>query len=523
MSNRITELNEVLKANAEAEAENVTKMEQPELTASEKEQLKELENKEHLVFSEVGADGVKNQIPLSEFTEELDKRVVALKGYGSQSDAILKTVSTGDIRKSVDAAKEEAKANVLKAYQELSVSDTARENDDILRINDEALKSLQEYFKVERFDTDTILAKMGKLTLRQICTILPKEFVEIYVRDKEITANNYKAKERLLTVISYLGATGPELDYLNEYIDNEHKLMAVSNELIKCQLNFADVLKDPQKMSEIVTAARSISTPDESIWSRVIVGDPKRVHNEFAQRSVIWGEYVKAYEKIMAEHETDTDAVKAIIQEQIDEAVAKRDVYASVMELTTARALWENVCYRINTNRKTSYMFLLKEAQNALERIRKSKQNVPFPVYNESLAKNPEALFNAYVERYTEHLMHYNEILLSAANKVPEDLTEEVEKTDVHPIKVEGVDDHDVCEYFSLFLLILYGRLMKKLADRDSTKYNAIELDAYFELYCKLALDIYLMKDIWDLMSDMVTKAVKSWPIPKKPVKGKKK
>ena len=68
----------------------------------------------------------------------------------------------------------------------------------------------------------------------------------------------------------------------------------------------------------------------------------------------------------------------------------------------------------------------------------------------------------------------------------------------------------------SLYLLILYGRIIKKLCGRNSTKYDAIENDAYFTMYCKLGSDIYLMTDYWNMMKEYIEFAIKTWPMPKK-------
>jgi len=509
MSNKIIELENDLKKRAAEEAatyeENFDK--DMELTKEDQEKLAQIEQEVQTMVTETAPDGSSSSVPISEFASPLDDRVAEINSVSDDATEVLKTVNSGDIKKTVEDVKAEARANAIQAFRQLSVTDQELSDEEIIEVNNAGLEAVQKYLKVDRINSDEVIQRLRKLSLRDFQEFLPEKFISIYVNPSEIAANNYKAKERLLASIAYLTATGPEMDYLNEYIDNEHRLMAVSQQLMKCQVDFADMLKDPKKISEIAAEAAQIEAPDETIWSKYIRTDPKRVHNEFAQRAVICSKYKEAYQSVLEEHKGEPDAVE-IIQEQIDECDAKYAVYTSVTNLELMKSLWDIMTERFKSG-KNSYKNLVREGVAAIDRIRRSKQNVPFPVYDEKLAKRPEELFKLYMKQYPAMIKQYNSAVMLVKQKEPD----EVAKTDIQMITIEGKFEDTVASYFSLLLLILYGRIMKKLTDNTMTKYDAIMLDAYFQCYCKMGSDIYLLTDVWNIMKDFVAYAIDTWPV----------
>ena len=61
-----------------------------------------------------------------------------------------------------------------------------------------------------------------------------------------------------------------------------------------------------------------------------------------------------------------------------------------------------------------------------------------------------------------------------------------------------------VAETFSTLLVILMGRILKKLYGNHQDKYDAITLDSYFQIFCRMGMDIYIMQDFWTMMKDFV-------------------
>lgn len=511
MPNNITALNDDLQKHAEEEAaayaENFNAEEAAELTPEEQERIAAMEQESSVVVTERNADGTKASIPLSDFAAPLDEKIGSIKAIAGDTEAMIKAVNQGDIRETVEDTKVQVRAQAIKAFKDLSVSDEDLDEDEILRINNLGLKAIQEHYGVERFTAEDIIHRMRKLSLRQIAEFVPSEFMSIYTRPSEVVADNIKAKERLLASIAYLVTTGPEMDYLNEYIDNQNRLMTVMQRLMKCQIDFTETLKDPQKMAEIAAKAEEISPQDTSVYAKYIGNDSKRVHNEFAQRAVISKHFEEAYSAFLDEYKDDPDAIREI-QIQVDESHAKYEVYANVMNLELMRELWGTLTLRLKAENRNGYKNLEREAIAALDRCRRSKQNIPFPIYDSKLAKRPEELYRLYIEQYPVMIRQYNGAIRNIQDREP-DATKDC---DIVPVQIDGIDDEIVLHYFSMLLLILFGRIMKRLSTNNITKYDAIMLDAYFQCYCKMGSDIYLMNDVWVMMKDFVEYAIKTWP-----------
>ena len=509
-------------ADDEVNAENFDKEKNMTLTDEERAAIDKMVEEQKnsdikaVAINELDTNGAVISTPISEYAKSLDDRVAELK-KDTDTTQIMKAVNTGDITKTVEQLKEEGKAKALATFRSMAVDgveDIA--DDDYLAINDAGLAAMQKFFGVERIESEAVAKKLYKLPLKQIVSIFPEQFVNIYLTKGEIEKNDNEARERFITTLAYLTATGPELDYLNEYIENENKLMVVSNRLIQCQSDFLELIKDEAKMSEIVARATDISPADNTFWSKYIKGGSNRVHNLFAQRAVIQDEYRKAYEALMEEYpkvaEDDPEyeireKSRDLIQNEIDEAKNKYAAYSSVTNLELMHRLWDILVDRFKTNKKVDYKYIQKEAVEALDRIRRSKQNVPFPVYDKKYEKRTDELYKLYITEFPKMLQKYNDTLIGIRNHEPD------QPTEIVPVKIDGIDEKLVLEVFSNLLLILYGRIMKNLTSNTSDKYDAIMLDAYFQIYCQICGDIYLMNDIWLMMRDFVEYTITTWCI----------
>ena len=63
-------------------------------------------------------------------------------------------------------------------------------------------------------------------------------------------------------------------------------------------------------------------------------------------------------------------------------------------------------------------------------------------------------------------------------------------------------------------IVILMGRIMKRFSSNTHTKYDAIMLDCYFQLFCKMGTDIYIMTDIWNMMKNDLVYILEKFYIP---------
>lgn len=484
-----------------------------ELTPEEREKLKELDGKREIVVKETSTSGATSTVPMETFMESVDKEVATIKN--ATGEIIGKGLNTGDIKQTMEDLKREEQKKAIQMFRDNAVdTDVDLDDDDIIAINNRAIAKIQEFLKVDKLDSNDIIRRFKRMTLREIANIIPKEFMDIYVRPNELLANSLPAKERLIATLAYLSVTGPEMDYLNDYIDHEHKLMMLSQRLIECQVKMADAIKSQDTLVSMAKRANEISPMEpDSPWTKYIKGDPKKVHSEFAQKAVISQMMKESYEELLKEYKDDPECA-AQIQEQITESEIKYETYISITELKLMRELWSILTERLKVDKRGSYKNLEREAISAMDRIRRAKQNVSFPIYADGNPGNhkPEVLYSMYVKQYPNLLAECNRAINSVRSKDPDAI---VGTEDIQPIEIEGIDNAVVHEYFAILLLIIFGRIMKKLSPVDQTKYQAIELDMYFVMYCKLVTDVYLMNDVWTMMKDFVEYAIKTWPKPK--------
>ena len=529
--------NEILNKQAAEESANVDNfgaVEKEELTESEKETLKKMEeeygNRPILMVTDTDANGNTTQIPAKEFIKSLDKKVTPITTTNDPAaeidkvNEVIKTVNTGDIKQDVEAMKKEARDRTLEAFRTLSNNKDTIKNytdEEIIALNNNALKTLQEYFNMERLNSDELVKQLRKMPLDQICQILPEEFWSVYLTKNEVALRNPGAKDRLLSVIAYLTTAGPEFDYLNEYIEEENKLIMVSKRLMQCQIDFSEMIKDQKKLSELVAETYQYIPEDTSIWAKEIK-IPNRVHNEFAQRCVIYSHYKDAYIKIMDEYPIDESVdekerkinirAREIIQQEIDECDQKMEVYQSVCNLDLFDELLKILIDRFKTNKKINMKYLTQEAERAIEAVKRCKQNLPFPGYKGTERKTDQLLTN-YLIAFPIAIKKYNDAIDKVTSR--EDATEE-EIGNIKKISLPEFDDNDTFIVYSILMVIMMGRILKKCTKNEATKYDAIVLDSYFFIFNRMGSDIYLMNDIWDKMRNLTGYTLQNWYIPEK-------
>lgn len=474
------------------------------------------ENDNILMITERDAEG--NQLTtssLEEYTADLDTKIANLSDDPEKANEILRLVNNGDIKDTADKMKDQAKAEMMQALRSMAVDGENRPESDIDRINNDALKSIQKTLGITRLDSEDVAKRLKKMTTRDILKMLPQEFVDLYVSKEEQLKDLNAVRERLLATLAYLIVTGPEADYLNEYIDRENRLMLVSKELLKCRVDFSEILKDDRVMADMIREAYKYAPKDDTFWSKYIKS-PNRVHNDFAQRAVLYQRYLEAYQKI-AEQYKDDEAAMEIIQEELDDCSAKIEVYTNICNLNDIPNLWNILIDRYKNNKKMSIDFLYKECLSAIDKIRRCKQNLPFPGFD-GKAKRPEMIFVSYMQSFVPMLTKYNEELSKAIESETKTLGE-FEKLDqygITEIHISGYEDNDVHTIYAMLLLILMGRVLKKFFSNTMTRFDAITLDSYFRIFCKIGTDIYIMQEFWDLMRGGIKDILDTWYLPEK-------
>ena len=482
------------------------------LTDEETERINKLKEttQSAIMVSESSPDRESVVTPIAESIKSLEQMKV-LDETDEDTRNYLKMINSGDIVPDISQLKKDARDQAIKAFRQMAPEKSQEITDEnYLKINDEAINVLMKHFNLEQFQSDIIVRKMSKMTLSQIIAILPESFVDLYISESEKKSNNISAKQTLLATIAYLGVTGPEMDYLNQYIERENQLMMVSKRLLQCQVDFAKFLKDPKSIQEILDETLKIAPADESVWSKYIKM-PNRVHNEFAQRVVIERKYKDAYTQILDEYPVDPEnpevnaKARAMIQAEINECYNKIEAYQKVLDMEDMYELWGNLMDRIKTYKKMNMRAILVDLERAVERIRRGKQDVPFPGYNGE--KNTDQILKNFMSTYPVILKRYNEMIDTVREK-------DATATNIPKISIEGYNDTEVYTVFSIMIVILMGRIMKRFSSNTRTKYDAIMLDCYFQLFCKMGTDIYIMTDIWNMMKDGLVYILEKFYIP---------
>ena len=522
MTNNLDLLRQDLKERAQRTGDNDF-IETEELTDDERRQIEEAAKDDIVVIEERQGDSVATQIPIDEYAAPLDNRIKTMAVKVDGGEDLLKMINTGDVKRTLEDAHRELKDKAMSAFRSFAVDTTDIPDEDIVSINAEALEAARVYLKLDRITADDVSKRLGRLSLRQLTEILPSRFVNLYATMREIQAMDSRAANRLVATLAHVAAIGPDFDYLNDYIENEERLIAVSRRILECQISFREMLKSEEKLSEIAARAKDYNVTEGSIWDRYITTDPSKVHNEYAQIAVVFDEYVKAYTELLAEYPGDENVdARAMIQEQIDESVHKRDIYASVLKLDTFKRAWYSMEIWLKGDKRTDHERLHREGINSIERMRRSKQEVQFPVYDPKMSKRADLIYDLYMDQFPTMMKNYNSALYKVlGSETDEDAQQQLRAAEVQPITVNGYTEEKVFYYFGLLLLICYGRILKKLTASTATKWDAIELNAYFNCWGRLGTDIHLMNDVWTIAKPLVTYALQNWPeqSPKRPRK----
>ena len=485
-----------------------------ELTEEEIERVNQMDNK-HVILVDRDQSGRALNTTVDDYVSSLDHQIE--RGKIIEDD--LKLINRADI-------KEENMINLLagsdiSSNMRQSVINAARvtslrkglSDDEIYRIITESLHKIQDTLQLsdDEFTSDFVDKHLSKRSPQEIFGCVTEEFLNLYTTEEDRKRNILEAKKKIIAAISYILMCGPEFDRLNQYIENENKLIVVSKRLLQCRIELSEALKDKKTMSELILESREYEPLDDSYWVKYIP-IPNRVKNDFAQRVVIYKKYKESYQKILDEYEDipENEKARALIQDEIKECDMKIDVYKNVTELTLFPELWENLVSIHHSAKKMSMKYIIQEATQAVDRVRRCKQDLPFPEFNTN-TKKPEVILGSYIPNYAKMIMNYNETLDKAMEH--EDV-DGMDKKGIEPIRLEGFKEADVALVFSLLLTILMGKVVRKLTKGSHDKFDAITLDSYFQMFSKLGTDIYLMNKTWLMMKEHVHEIMDKYYVP---------
>lgn len=485
-----------------------------ELTEDDRNRIENMKsNTNRTVVVSSSRDGSAVIQQTKDYMASLDKMKTELPAVDktvSAASEILKTVNSGDIVKNIDDLKASAKGEAMTVLKSMS-SGTDIDDAEYLLVNDKAIVALQNRFHMTRVD-DSIMKDLRKMPLVELVKIFPKQFIDVYLCGEDFTNPatlvSSDVKERLLAVVNYLITIGPDMDYLNEYIENQNKLIMASKRLLEAQVSFAEFLKDEKNLSQLVSEVEAIVPLDKSFWSKYIKM-PNRINNEFAQRAVIFSKYTDAYSKILEDYPDvqENAEARAIIQKEIDESARKHDIFLSITNLDEFIRQEKMLEERIRQNKKADQKYLSIETTRAVDRIRRSKQSLPLPGFNTKDRTN-EQIVSSTIMAFASMFSNYNKVINAAMESGKDDTAD---RKGVVPIHLDGVADDCTHVVFATVLIMVLGRLVKTYTKNDATKFDAISLDAYFQLACKLGTDVYVMTDVWNVCKPFTDFIVSKW------------
>ena len=478
------------------------------LTEEEQNRLKEMEsNPNQVMLVDKDSTGRSNTTTVDNYLSSLDNKI--LDNKLPESD--LKLINKGDIKESSLQLTNELRQNLILSTKANLLHPDSVSDDEILQISANVLERLQKYFHEDKLSASVVEKKLTKKLPAEVFEILPVEYMDLYTTEEDRKNKPNTSKKILLENLSYMILSGPEIDYLNDYIDNENKLVLVSKRLLQCRIDLSQALQDEKTISELIQESRVYEPEDTSFWSQYIK-IPNRVSNDFAQRIVIYQKYKESYEKILKEYEDtqENQEVRQAILDEIEECNLKIQIYQNVCELELFPPIWENLVNLHHNMKKLNMRYIIKEAIDAVDRVRRCKQDLPFPAYDTS-TKNPEKILKSHIPSYAKMVLAYN-ANLRKADSLPNE--NNLPKPDIEPVSIPGYKDSDVATVFSILLTILMGRVLKKLTKGTHDKYDAIVLDSYFQMFSKLGTDIYLMNKVWIMMKDHVQEILVTYFLP---------
>ena len=357
-----------------------------------------------------------------------------------------------------------------------------RLNTIIVQVSDLCVREL----KTSKITSDMVMEHFSKMTLKKISEIFPMDVIDTFTTEEERFDDPRSAKEKLVSIFSMMIMSRNEVDDLNQYLDNTEKVVNVLLRLEACGKDLAEQLKNPEKFSEIVAKTR-LNTGEPTVNPALekyagILNHPNTVADGFAVKYVTMMELAEAYRTIKAEY-TDLEEIKTI-EREIEESEEKANRYLNVYHLTDFAEAYKGYETSAKTDKRTNRSRLSTTCKSYIEKIKKCKVNLNFPGYLPEM-KTANEIYLAYVKQMEIALSNYNAKIKTISTEEPGIL---------QPINSDP-------EVFAGVLLIVMGRLLKKLSKNTSNKFESLELYGYFQRFTKMAHNTNDVFTIWDVYS----------------------
>ena len=368
---------------AEQEESKPESFDHQELTDDEKAAL---QNMERPMVGITDNDG--NVQPLDEYAQPLDDNTISvIDSDGVQKD--IKSMNTAAIKKDLIMAKADAARQIIELQKQTGGQDI--DEDELFNITDKALEIIRERLGLEKLTVKTFNKRVRGMSLRELCDILPRTFATAYLSDEEIDSDDFNAKQRVLTAISYAITIGPEYAEIDSDLEEYERMRNIGQRLIEMRFDISEVIRSPEKLSEIISRTMDVPVINTGGWIA-------RTAAKCIQSFIFHHECELAYAGIIDEY--DDAASRDAIQEEIDGSIKCEQVYKSVMNIETMTELWHILMNRYKSDNRfksRGVAFLRKEAISAIERIKRCKTKLSFPTFNTKLSGSETAILDHYL------------------------------------------------------------------------------------------------------------------------------
>ena len=468
MENNIQKFAEVLEEQNERELEELREgLQEAPITEEDEKDIEQMIQEEGN-SAYVVRNGEK-EIPLDDYMKPVDDAILTMKDGTklismTQSDQTTEYIS-GIVAKTADTVRK----NAIKPISEKEFID----------LSHETLAAIKQYLKVDKLHRDSAMRELSRLHFNDLCEIVPRKLIDTFVDPFTIRGNKNNAKEILLNIIDFMINSGPESDDFVQYLENQNKLYAVLQALAEENFKVKEFLSSKETVAQMAKNALEKADPRTAIYAKY-VSSPDAINMLFTHRAAVNREFATASGEIRinCSEQIELDA----IDHEIEEANDKADMYESTLKLEVFTEVCDRFFEEFGRDKRRSAQGLERMAKKYLERLTRANLDAPFPGYTGAEHNTGEIYVN-YTKHFKHHAALYNKFVTNANEKEQE--------------KLPLIDDIKI---FSDTLLIIMGRLQKKLLKEPVTYRNKSAVVVYFELMCRLCTDIFTTAKVVSLL-----------------------
>lgn len=341
----------------------------------------------------------------------------------------------------------------------------------------------------ENIDSDSVTTFLAHKPASYFTETFPMEFISRFV-DEDAIKSPMLVKNTLMEIIPMLIVTNDDIANLNTYLEYNERVLQVIQRLEECGHDLAKELKNPEKFATIVARTREeTGNPDmrdiAKKYSDYFKTNCDGSYDYFAIRYVMQRELANAYETVKLEYINDDEI--ATVQEEIDEANAKADIYLDVANLTMFKEVYSAYESAAKADKRTSRNALYTQGRSYIDKIRKNRINLNFPGYRPD-AKSSAEIQHTYVKYIETAVNAYNKQIAAANASGLTELSE----------------IHCDIEVFAGVMLTVMARLLKRYSKNTSTKHESLAAHAYFKRFARFGIDIFTVSDMYEIVKPMV-------------------